>query len=68
VAPRAYASTVHIAGGGTGIDAAGVATGEDAVRLPLPGGWTATAWGDELHRVATALDALTPRVGLRVPA
>ena len=61
VAPRAYASTVHLGGG-----AESVAIGEDAVRLPLPGGWTATAWGVELHRVTGALAALTARE--RVPA
>ncbi|MGY1808785.1 urease accessory protein UreD [Blastococcus sp. SYSU D00669] len=49
VAPRAYASTVHL---GTAAD---VATGEDVVRLPLPGGWVTTAWGEELHRVAAAV-------------
>ncbi len=49
VAPRAYASTVHV---GT---AAEVLTGGDAVRLPLDGGWVATAWGAELHRVVRAL-------------
>jgi urease accessory protein len=43
VAPRAYASTVHI-----GDEEAEVLTGEDAVRLPLPGGWVGTAWADEL--------------------
>lgn len=52
VAPRAYASTVHI---GAGAD---VATGEDAVRLPLPGGWVTTAWGSELHRVVRAAEQL----------
>jgi urease accessory protein len=36
-----------------------VCTGEDAVRMPLPDGWTATAWGTELHRVAGALAGLT---------
>ena len=54
VAPRAYASTVHAGG-----DEQPVHTGDDAVRLPLPGGWTATAWGAELHRVTGALAALT---------
>jgi len=54
VAPRAYASTVHL-----GREEEPVAAGEDAVRLPLPGGWTATAWGTELHRVTGALAALT---------
>jgi urease accessory protein len=59
VAPRAYASTVHI---GAGAD---VRTGEDAVRLPLAGGWVTTAWGRELHRVVRAADELTPGAGLR---
>jgi urease accessory protein len=49
VAPRAYVSTVHL---GTPAD---VATGPDVVRLPLPGGWVITAWGSELHTVATAV-------------
>ena len=48
VAPRAYPSTVHVR------QAVGVLTGEDAVRLPLEGGWVATAWGDELQRVVPA--------------
>ena len=63
VAPRAYASTVHIGG-----EAAEVLTGEDAVRLPLPGGWVTTAWGAELHRVVRAAAALTPGVEGRVTA
>ena len=50
VAPRAYASTVHIGDRRR----PSVLTGEDAVRLPLPGGWVATAWGEELHRGAPA--------------
>src|SRR4051812_11755314 len=54
VAPRAYASTVDVGAG-----KAEVATGEDAVRLPLPGGWVSTAWGAELHQVVAALDALS---------
>ena len=62
-APRAYASTVQI-GDGT----ADVATGEDAVRLPLPGGWVTTAWGAELHRVVRAVDELTPGAPARVTA
>ncbi|MGY1815095.1 urease accessory protein UreD [Blastococcus sp. SYSU D00820] len=53
VAPVAYASTVSLGAGRQD-----VATGEDAVRLPLPGGWVATAWGTQLHRVVRALDAL----------
>jgi urease accessory protein len=64
VAPRAYASTVHIGAD----DDAGVATGEDAVRLPLPGGWMTTAWGTELHRVVRAADELTPGGHARVTA
>jgi urease accessory protein len=66
VAPRAYASTVHV---GTAAGDAGTgdtATGPDAVRLPLPGGWVATAWGAELHRVARALAG--PAEPERVPA
>ena len=58
VTPRAYASTVHLDAGAHPSQQP-VATGEDAVRLPLPGGWTATAWGAELHRVTGALAALT---------
>jgi urease accessory protein len=53
VAPRAYASTVHLGSEGD------VLTGEDAVRLPLPGGCGTTAWAAELHRVVAAADALT---------
>jgi urease accessory protein len=52
--PRAYASTVHLGREGT------AGTGTDAVRLPLPGGWVATSWGDRLHRVVAALDQLVP--------
>jgi urease accessory protein len=64
VAPRAYASTVHIGNHETN----DVLTGEDAVRLPLPGGWVTTAWGTDLHRVVRAAAALTPGAPLRVPA
>jgi urease accessory protein len=64
VAPRAYASTVHIGNHETN----DVLTGEDAVRLPLPGGWVATAWGTDLHRVVRAAAALTPGAPVRVPA
>jgi urease accessory protein len=63
VTPRAYVSTVHIAE-----EEADVATGQDAVRLPLPGGWVTTAWGAELHRVVTAAAALAPGASVRVPA
>ncbi|MGY1773747.1 urease accessory protein UreD [Blastococcus sp. SYSU D00813] len=52
VAPRAYAATVSLG------EPLPVATGDDAVRLPLDGGWSATAWGSELHRVERALTAL----------
>ncbi|WP_255419347.1 hypothetical protein [Geodermatophilus marinus] len=30
-------------------------TADDTVRLPLPGGWVATAGDDRLHRVTAAL-------------
>ena len=65
VAPRAYASLVHLSCEDTDVD---VRTGEDAVRLPLPGGWVATAWGTELHRVVRAVAGLDPRTVARVPA
>jgi urease accessory protein len=52
VAPQAYAATVAV-----GLQLP-VATGDDAVRLPLDGGWSATAWGAELHAVERALAAL----------
>lgn len=51
VAPLAYASTVRLTG-----EDVGTATGEAAVRLPLPGGWVTTAWGEELHRVVAGCD------------
>ena len=54
VAPRAYVSTVHI-----GNARAGVETGVDAVRLPLPGGWVGTAWAGELHAAADRLASVT---------
>ena len=63
VAPRAYASTVHL-----GTHDAAVLTGDDAVRLPLPGGWVATAWGTELHKVIRAAASLAPAAPVRVPA
>ena len=64
VAPRAYAATVRV---GPGADGA-VATGDDAVRLPLPGGWVGTAWGAELHDTVARLAALgaAPTPGLEV--
>jgi urease accessory protein len=57
VAPRAYAASVSVGGASLGVPLP-VATGHDAVRLPLPDGWSATAWGTELHRVVRALEAL----------
>lgn len=66
VAPRAYASTVHL--GRPGSDPAGVLTGDDAVRLPLPHGWVTTAWGDALHRVTAAADALAGPTEARLRA
>jgi len=59
VAPRAYASTVHIG------DEATTATGAAAVRLPLTGGWVATGWGEQLHRVAAEVGRLgVPALGV----
>jgi urease accessory protein len=55
VAPRAYVSTVRIGDH----PPPGVSTGDDAVRLPLPGGWVATAWAAELHQAAGQLRAVT---------
>ena len=49
-------------------DEAVVATGEDAVRLPLPGGGVTTAWGAELHRVVRRVQQLDPRATEQVPA
>jgi urease accessory protein len=54
VAPRAYVSTVAV-----GDPRAEVATGVDAVRLPLPGGWVATAWAGELHEAVLRLGSVT---------
>jgi urease accessory protein len=65
VAPRAYASLVHLGSEQPDVD---VRTGADAVRLPIPGGWVTTAWGTELHRVLRAVEGLDPRTAVRVPA
>ena len=54
VAPRAYVSTVAI-----GDPRPEVGTGQDAVRLPLPGGWVGTAWAGELHEAVRRLAAVT---------
>jgi len=54
VAPRAYVSTVSI-----GDPRPGVETGVDAVRLPLPNGWVATAWAAELHDAVDGLASVT---------
>jgi urease accessory protein len=54
VMPRAYVSTVSI-----GDPRAGVGTGVDAVRLPLPGGWVGTAWAAELHEAVDRLGSVT---------
>jgi urease accessory protein len=61
VAPRAYVSTVRI-----GDPRADVATGVDAVRLPLPGGWVGTAWAGELHEAVVRLGSLTGHRELEV--
>jgi urease accessory protein len=58
VAPRAYVSTVQIGRFGAEV-VTGVATGVDAVRLPLPGGWVGTAWAGELHEAIDRLAAVT---------
>jgi urease accessory protein len=55
-APRAYAATVHL-----GTERAETATGDDVVRLPLPGGWVTTAWADQLHRAVRAAEELDQR-------
>lgn len=60
VAERAYASIVHI-----GDEETDVATGRNAVRLPLPGGHVTTAWGTQLHCVVADAEALA---GRRPPA
>lgn len=53
--PRAYASELVLDGtDGT------PEVGADAVRLPLPGGWTTTAWADHLDLALAALAALDP--------
>jgi urease accessory protein len=54
VAPRAYAATVGV---GVGAETE-VAVGDDAVRLPFPGGWIGTAWGAELHDTLARLARL----------
>lgn len=54
VAPRAYVSTVAV-----GDPRPEVETGVDAVRLPLPGGWVATAWAGELHDAVDRLASVT---------
>ena len=60
VAPVAHASAVSL---GT-VDGVGVLPGQDAVRLPLPGGWVSTAWGLELPDTVARLTALDrPVVG-----
>lgn len=66
VAPTAYASTVQLGSAATttatataaAAAAASRAVGDDAVRLPLPGGWVATAWGDRLTPTLRRLAAL----------
>ena len=57
VAPRAYASTVQLAAANPRPEVE-VVTGNDAVRLPLPGGWVGTAWGRELDDTIARLAAL----------
>ena len=54
IAPRGYVSTVAI-----GDPRPEVRTGDDAVRLPLPGGWVGTAWAGELHEAVHRLASVT---------
>jgi urease accessory protein len=63
VAPRAYVSTVSVGDPRAEIE---VATGRDAVRLPLPGGWVGTAWAAELHDAVDRLAAVTGERELEV--
>ncbi|MGZ4659595.1 MAG: hypothetical protein ACXVGE_22955, partial [Blastococcus sp.] len=67
VAPRAYASIVHLSSDDPDRPTCAT-TGDAAVRLPLPGGWVTTAWGNELHRVTASADALAGPSARRVPA
>ncbi|HEV7653489.1 MAG TPA: urease accessory protein UreD [Mycobacteriales bacterium] len=53
--PRAYAAELVL--DGSTVDPA---VGTDTVRLPLDGGWTATAWGAELPVALAGLDGLLP--------
>ena len=59
VAPRAYASTIQLAPTDPRPEVeVQVVAGDDAVRLPLPGGWVGTAWGGELDDTVARLAAL----------
>jgi urease accessory protein len=51
--PRAYAAELVLDG-----SAVGPAVGADAVRLPVEGGWTATAWADHLDAALAGLAGL----------
>lgn len=63
VAPRAYVSTVSVGDPRVEVE---VATGRDAVRLPLPGGWVGTAWAAELHDAVDRLATVTGERELEV--
>jgi urease accessory protein len=63
VAPRAYVSTVWVGDPRAEVE---VATGRDAVRLPLPGGWVGTAWAAELHDAVDRLATVTGERELEV--
>jgi urease accessory protein len=65
VAPRAYASTVHI---GAGEASNEERAREDTVRLTLPGGWVPTARGAEPHRVVRSAEDLAPGPAATVTA
>lgn len=53
--PRAYATELVL--DGSTVDPA---VGPDSVRLPLPGGWTATAWAGHLDAALARLAVLAP--------
>jgi urease accessory protein len=59
---------VHLSSESTSRDDADVRTGEDGVRLSRPGGWVATAWGAELHRVLRAVEEIAQPGGIRASA
>lgn len=61
--PRAYAAELVLDG-----TASTPETGPDAVRLPLPGGWTTTAWATDLTPALRAVAGLRPAADVPAPA